>query len=86
MDSSHENANDSEQSGEGKKLKDRLTLALEMFNFGVAMKEQALQREFPGISAEEKRKKLRSWLQTRPGAECGDGQGRVITLESRREP
>ena len=56
----------------------RLLTALELHDLGVAMMDQRLRREDPGASDEQIRARLRDWLHTRPGAELGDGVGRVV--------
>jgi hypothetical protein len=59
----------------------KLLLALEMFDFGVAIKEQSLRRDHPELSDEEVKERLREWLHTRPGAEFGDAPGKPVSLE-----
>lgn len=62
----------------------RLLTALELHDLGVAMMEQRLRRENPGATEEELRERLRAWLHTRPGAEQGDGVGRVVSWPRER--
>jgi hypothetical protein len=54
----------------------RLRTALELQDLGIAMMTQRLRREHPGATDAEVRAWLRAWLDTRPGAELGDGVGR----------
>jgi hypothetical protein len=56
----------------------RLQTALDLFDLGVALMAQRIRREAPDASEEEVRRRLRVWLQSRPGAEQGDGVGRVV--------
>ena len=57
----------------------RLQTAFDLFDLGVAMMAQRIRREAPDASDEEVRQRLRVWLQSRPGAEHGDGEGRPGT-------
>jgi Rv0078B-related antitoxin len=68
------------EKGEAQKTAERLRLALEMFGLGEDLMRQKLQREHPEASAEELEKMLRTWLQTRPGAEHGDCPGRLRVI------
>lgn len=54
---------------------DRLRLALDLFESGVAMKRQTLRRADPAASDAEIEAMLRAWLLERPGAEFGDALG-----------
>ena len=56
----------------------RLLTALELHDLGVAMMGQRLRREDPDASDEDIRSRLHHWLHTWPGAELGDGVGRVV--------
>lgn len=60
-------------------LATRLRMALDLCELGESMRRAQLQRERPGASDEEIEALLVSWLQTRPGAEHGDGWGRPIS-------
>ncbi|HTJ45394.1 MAG TPA: hypothetical protein VL463_24985 [Kofleriaceae bacterium] len=53
----------------------RLEMALEMFDDGVMIMRENLQRRYPEESAEEIEARLGAWLAERPGAESGDGVG-----------
>jgi hypothetical protein len=46
---------------------------------GESMRRAQLHREHPGATDEEIEALLVTWLETRPGAECGDGWGRSIS-------
>ena len=59
----------------------KLLLALEMFDLGVAILEQNLRRRWPRKSPRQIQRMLGRWLQTRPGAELGDGPGRPRKLK-----
>ena len=56
----------------------RLRLALEMFEFGVAMQRARLRRLYPDEDDEAIGARIRDWLRTRPGAEHGDAWGRPV--------
>jgi hypothetical protein len=56
----------------------RLRTALDLCAFGESIRLAQLRREHPGASDEEIDGMLTAWLQTRPGAEHGDGWGRPI--------
>lgn len=58
----------------------RLLTALRLHDDGVALMRQNLRRRRPDASEEEIEQELRAWLATRPGAEAGDGVGRVVAL------
>ena len=51
----------------------RFQTALDLFASGVQIRRQALRRDLPSASDAEIEKLLIDWLQTRPGAEHGDG-------------
>jgi Rv0078B-related antitoxin len=50
----------------------RLRLAVDMFEFGVAMQRQRLRREHPGADDSEIDDLVNAWLLDRPGAPDGD--------------
>ena len=47
----------------------RMRVAFELFDTGVAMKRAQLRRKHPEASEAELAVRLREWLHTRPGAE-----------------
>lgn len=53
----------------------RLRQALAMFDDGVALMRQNLRRRDPDAPEEEIDRRLRAWLQERPGAPHGDAEG-----------
>ncbi|MPZ17205.1 MAG: hypothetical protein GEV06_04735 [Luteitalea sp.] len=59
-------------------LAKRLWTANELFKTAFVLKRLQLRRAFPGISDEDLTRRLGAWLRERPGAEHGDGVGRVI--------
>jgi hypothetical protein len=59
---------------------ERLRLALEMFALGESLMRQKLRRQHAAASDEEIERHLCAWLQTRPGAESGDAEGRPRPL------
>jgi len=56
---------------------EKLRQALDLFESGVDLKRQNLRRRHPDESDEEIAARLQAWLLTRPGAEHGDGPGRL---------
>jgi hypothetical protein len=62
-------------------LRARLRQAFDLFEAGVSMKRASLRREHPDADAEEIERRVRAWLQTRPGAEHGDAVGRPRLLD-----
>lgn len=55
----------------------RLETAFELFDLGVELLQAKLQREHPEWTEDEVRAGVGRWLRTRPGAEWGDGLGRL---------
>lgn len=56
-----------------KTLGERLRIALDLWETGVAFKRQALRREHPDLDDDQIEALVNKWLATRPGAEKGDG-------------
>ena len=54
---------------------EKLRVAFVLHEAGVAMMRQNLRRRFPDVPSERIDEMLVAWLQTRPGAEHGDGVG-----------
>lgn len=63
---------------------DRLRAALDLHQFGKAMMRECLRREHPEKGDVEIDDLLRRWLEERPGAEQGDGDGRPVSWPRRR--
>ncbi|UQA56200.1 hypothetical protein [Polyangium aurulentum] len=61
-----------------KHLADKLRLAFELHDAGVALMRQNLRRRLPAASEEEIDARLAAWLKERPGAELGDAEGRPV--------
>jgi hypothetical protein len=57
----------------------RLRTALDLCELGESMRRAQLHREHPDATDEEIETLLVAWLQTRPGAEHGDGWGRPVS-------
>ena len=57
----------------------RLQTALDLCALGESMRRAQLRREHPHATDEEIEALLIAWLETRPGAEHGDGWGRAIS-------
>jgi len=62
---------------------EKLGIALELFESGVAMMRETLKREHPTESDALIEERLRQWLRHRPGAEDGDCVGRRIDPSTR---
>lgn len=62
---------------------EKLDIALELFESGVAMMRETLKREHPTESEAQIEERLRQWIRHRPGAEDGDCVGRKIDPSSR---
>lgn len=56
--------------------RDKLALAFDLFEAGVAMMRATLRRRHPEVADAEIERRLAVWLRTRPGAEQGDAVGR----------
>lgn len=69
---------------EAKAAAERLRIAFELHEVGVALMRQNLRRELPEASDAEIERRLAVWLRTRPGAEHGDAVGRVVPWPRRR--
>lgn len=54
---------------------ERLRVAFDLFESGIALMRQNLRRRHPGASDEEIESMLGEWLEERPGAEHGDAEG-----------
>jgi hypothetical protein len=65
------------------RLAEKLRLALAMSEDGFNMKRQQLRRRFPEADESEIDRMFRAWLQERPGAQYGDGVGRLSTWPRR---
>ncbi len=55
---------------------EKLRVALELHDLGVAMMRENLRRRFPLDTHDQTELRLIEWLQIRPGAELGDAIGR----------
>ncbi len=56
---------------------------LDLFGTGVDLMRQNLRRNHPEANEDEIDRKLRQWLQERPGAESGDCVGRLVDMSAR---
>jgi hypothetical protein len=57
----------------------RLRITFDLCELGESMRRAQLRREHPNATDDEVEALLATWLQTRPGAEHGDGWGRPIS-------
>ena len=63
--------------------RDALRTTLDLFNTGLDLMRQNLRRDHPQANEDEIDRRLRQWLQARPGAEAGDCPGRPVDLSAR---
>jgi hypothetical protein len=56
---------------------EKLRGVFDLFDAGVDLMRQNLRRAHPDASTDEIDGRLQEWLLTRPGAEHGDGEGRL---------
>lgn len=63
---------------------EKLRAAFDLHTAGVRLMEQNLRRRHPEAGDEEIRQRLEAWLHDRPGAEFGDGVGRVVEWRDRK--
>lgn len=56
-------------------MSEKLRIACEMHDFGVAMMRQNFRRRHPDATEAQIDDMLTRWLHTRPGAELGDVSG-----------
>jgi hypothetical protein len=61
----------------------RLRLALDMFTTGEDFARERMRRHHPDWTAGEIDEQIGAWLRERPGAENGDGEGRLVEWTSR---
>ena len=61
-------------------IRERLAIAFDLYETAEQLVAQRFRRENPGASPEEVENRIREWLQTRPGAEQGDAEGRPVVL------
>ncbi|MBL8137212.1 MAG: hypothetical protein JNL48_11370 [Acidobacteria bacterium] len=54
-------------------LAERLMVAADLWEAGVAIRRQSIRREHPHASEADVSRVVGEWLQRRPGAEAGDG-------------
>ena len=57
----------------------RMELAFDLYEAAEQMMRQNLIRRNPGATEEEILEGLRNWLHHRPGAQHGDGEGRLVS-------
>ena len=62
---------------------DAFRMTLELFDTGLDLMRQNLRRSHPEAGVEEIERLLRGWLRDRPGAEAGDGPGRLVDMGAR---
>ena len=55
---------------------EKMRIAIDLFETAVDLQRQNLRRRHPDATEREIEERLGAWLQDRPGAELGNGQGR----------
>jgi hypothetical protein len=60
-------------------IRKRMELAFDLYEAAEEIMRQNLRRRNPGASEEEIEEGIREWLRRRPGAEHGDGVGRLTS-------
>lgn len=74
-----ENVNDDTHHSQSvEAIQRRFRQALELYDLAEAMVRQRLRRERPDASDAEIEAGVRAWRHERPGAEHGDGPGRLV--------
>jgi len=56
--------------------RERMRIALDLYELGEAIERQNLRRQFSDATEEESEARVFEWLCRRPGAEYGDAVGR----------
>ena len=56
----------------------RLQVALDLYDLGEQLLRQKLRRQQPELSPSDIEQRVEAWRLQRPGAEHGDGEGRVV--------
>jgi hypothetical protein len=67
-------------------MRERLRICFDLFESGVDLMRQRLRRQYPDASDREIAERLGLWLQDRPGAEHGDGPGRLVSWPRKPPP
>ena len=57
---------------------ERFRITMELFETGINIMRQTLERDYPDATEREIDDRLKAWLQHRPGAEYGDCPGRRL--------
>lgn len=57
---------------------ERMAATADLFEFACDIRRGKLRREHPDQSPEQIEQLIDAWLQERPGAELGDGEGRPV--------
>jgi hypothetical protein len=68
----------------GELVAERFRLTLDIFEFGERLLRQKLRRKHPQATEAELEAGIVEWLQRRPGAEQGDGEGRPVSWPRRK--
>ena len=61
----------------------QLSVALDLFETGVALMRENLRRQYPHADDRELTRRVSAWLQHRPGAQAGDAEGRPVPPHAR---
>lgn len=60
---------------------ERMSIAFDLYEVSEQIMRQNLRRRDPSATEEEIEEGIREWLRKRPGAEHGDGVGRVASAD-----
>jgi Rv0078B-related antitoxin len=66
-------------------MRAKLLAAFDLFEAGVDLMRQRLRRQYPDETDREIERRIGAWLRERPGAEHGDGVGRVVSWPRRSQ-
>jgi hypothetical protein len=63
--------------------RERIRVALDLFDLAERMLRQKLRRKHPGVTEAELEANVAAWIRRRPGAEHGDGEGAPVSWPRR---
>ena len=63
--------------------RERVRVALDLFDLAEQMLRQKLRRKHPGLTEAELSAAFAEWIRRRPGAEHGDGEGTPVSWPRR---
>lgn len=63
--------------------RERVRVALDLFDLAEQMLRQKLRRKHPGLTEADLEASFAEWVRRRPGAEHGDGEGTPVSWPRR---